>query len=426
MTGLVRIRVVPESGAPVDLAVPGKVPVADLMPDLARLMRLTVASRLVTTTGRELQASAGLSEQHVADGTVLGLVPAEPGPLPVDDPAEALAAQIAADVLGWHVRLLRPVALAVVVLLLALAGAALARGPAWSGAVAASAVAALTGVASIAVHRRHERRLAAGCGWAAVGFAAVAGAQYAGSVTACVAAAATAAVLARALRGVGALLVPAVAAAVLLGCLALLATGTGLAPGLVAALGLVATALVVPALPRLALVVAQRRAGAARELLRAMLGATAVVMVVLAAPAAASGGAGAVLAAVIGLLAACRGSRHHGAVEVLAGICTGLVIAFVSAVVTILRHAEWSGAVGLGSLLVAGAAGAVALTAGGRTVESEPGAGPVGAGGVGGGARDPRLALAIDRVETLALVALVPLLVGVGGVVPLVSALVHR
>jgi hypothetical protein len=407
MAGLVRVRVVPEPGAALDLALPDAVPVADLLPELARRARLSSASRLVTVGGRELAASVSLAEQEVVDGSVLALVPAEVATSPADDPAEALATEVAAAVLAWHVRLVRPAALAVAALALGVCGGTLARGPAWSGAVAASAV-VLLGAASAGACRRHDRLLAAAAGWAAVGFAAVAGEQYAGPVAACGAAAGTALVLARVLRAVRALLVPAIAASLLLGALALLASGAGLAAGVVAALGLAATALLVPALPRLALFATRERAAPARELLRAMLAATAVVMVVLAAPAAASGGTGAVLAAVVGLLAACRGSRHHGAVEVLTGIATGVVMALVAAIVTTLRHPAWSGAVGVGCLVVAGTACALALSA------------------ADGAEADPRLALWADRVETLALVALVPLLVGVGGVVPLATGLVRR
>lgn len=425
MAGQIRVRVVPEQGAPLDLAVPGAVPVADLLPELARRARLTSAARLVTATGVELAVSAGLAEQRVPDGSVLALVPVEVAAAPesdaeADDPAEGIAEQVAREVLGWHVRLGRPVALGVAVLLLGAAGAALARGPSWSGAVAAAAVVLLGGAAGFALHRRHDRLLAAASGWAAVGFAAVTGAQYAGPVAACASAGGTALALAVTLRTLGALLVPAVVAAAVLGGLALLGGGTGLEAGLVAALGLSGAALLVPALPRLALAATRERPGPARELLRAMLAATGVVMVVLAAPTAAGGGAGAALAAVVGLLAGCRGSRHHGAVEVITGIVTGVAVVLVAAVTTTLRHPAWSGWVGIACLVVAGAAGASALS------------GAVGPGGAGAGVgsrpttSDPRLALAADRVEALALVALVPLLVVVAGVLPLVTGLLRR
>lgn len=412
MAGLVRVRVVSEAGASFDLALPGAVPVADLLPELSRVARLSSAARLHTASGRELAVTTGLAEQQVPDGAVLALVPVGVGPAAEDDPAEALAAHVGAEVLGWHVRLVRPVALTVAVLLLSVGGAALARGPSWSGAVAAAAVVLLGGASGLALRRRHDRLLAAAAGWAATGFAAVAGEQYAGPVAACVAAAGTALVLARMLRDVGVLLLPAVAAAVVLGCLALLGRGTGLEAGLVAALGLTGSALLVPVLPRMALLATREQPGPARELLRAMLAAAGVAMVVLAAPAAGSGGAGALLAAVVGLLAACRGSRHHGAVEVLSGIVTGVVIALVAAVVTLLRQPAWAGAVGVACLVVAGAACAVSLSGSGSEAGGAPG--------------DPRLALAIDRLEAVALIALVPLLVGVGGVVPLVTGLLGR
>lgn len=430
-TGLVRVRVVPEDGPELDLAVPGRVPVADLLPELARRARLTAGARLVTVTGTELALSAGLSEQEVSDGAVLALVPADLGSGRLDDPAEVLARQVATEVLGWHPRLVRPVALAVGVVLLAVGGVALARGPGWSGAVAASAAVVLGGFSSLAARQLHERLMAAGSGWAAVGFAAVAGSQYAGAVAACVAAAAAALVLARVSRSVGLLLTPALAAAALLGCLALAARSAGVAPGLVAALGLTAAALLLPALPRLALGMSGGRAASARELLRAMHAASAIAMMVVAVPTAASGAAGAVLAAVVGLLAACRASRHHGAVEVLTGVVTGVVIAALAAAVTILRHPGWGGAVGLSCLVVGGAACGVALGAAARGRRAAAGGESTGGGrgdedGSPGDGGDPRLALAVDRIEAAALLALAPLLVGVGGVVPVVTGLVGR
>ncbi len=421
MSGLVRVRVVPDTGDALDLALPGAVLVADLVPELARRAQLSAAVRVVTAGGRELVPGAGLAEQGVADGSVLALVPADEGASGQDDPAEAIAEEVAARVLAWHVRLVRPVVLTVVALLLATGGAALARGPAWCGAVAASAGVLLSGGAGLAL-RRHDRLVAAAAAWAAVGFAAVAGQQYAGPVTACVAAAGTALVLARALRDVGALMLPALAASVVLGALALLAQGTGLESGLASALGLTGSALLVPALPRLALLLTAGRTVPARELLRAMIAATAVAMVVLAAPTAASGAAGALLAVAVGLLAACRGSRHHGAVEVVSGLATGLLIALVAAVVTLLRQPSWAGAVGIVCLILAAALSVLVLrpSGSGHAGPSVPEADSPRAEG------DPRLALAIDRLEAFALVCLVPLLVWVAGVVPLVTDLVGR
>ena len=414
MTGLVRVRVVPEVGDALDLALPGAIPVADLVPELTRRASLTSAVRVVTAGGRELAGGESLAEQGVPDGSVLALVSFDDGAAAQDDPAEAIASEVATRVLGWHVRLVRPVALAI-------GGAALARGPAWCGVVAAAAVVLLGGSAGLALHRRHDRLIAAAAGWAAVGLAAVAGQQYAGPVAACAAAAGTSLLLARALRDVGALLLPALVAAAALGALALLAAGTGLESGLASALGLAATALIAPGLPRLALLAAGERPGPARELLRAMLAATAVAMVVLAAPAASSGVPGALLAVAVGVLAACRGSRHHGAVEVLSGIVTGLLVALIAAIVTLLHEPASSGVVGVACLVVAGALGVLVLC--------NPGTGAAAAEVESTAARsdgDPRLALAIDRLEAVALVCLVPLLVWVAGAVPLVTGLVRR
>ncbi|MDO7868005.1 EsaB/YukD family protein [Nocardioides jiangxiensis] len=408
MAGLCRISVVPESGDATDLAVPDRVAVAEMLPELVRLLGAPGAARLVTVTGHEVRPDVGLRDQGIADGAVLALVGPAPVDVPSEDPAEAVAAVVRSGVLGWHPRLVAPVARLGCGLFLALAGWALATGPGWSGSVAAAAAVGLGGAAVVAVRRRHDRLMAAALGWAAVGFAAVAGGQYAGSVAACGSAAAAAVLLARVVRGVGLLLVPAAVAAVVLAGLTALATWSQVDPGLLAALGLVGVGLASVGLPRAALASARGDTAVARELMRALMAAVAVVMLVLTVPTAAHGVAGAGLVGAVALHVVCLGSRHHGAVEVVTGLAVGAAMMLLAAGVVVVTRPQAAG--GLGVIAVVLGLG-LAVVAGGDMA--------------GEGDQDPRLVLAIDRIETVALLAIVPLLLTVADAVTVVRHLVH-
>ncbi len=82
-----------------DLVLPAALPVAELVPGLARAVGLLDGTtayggfRLSTTDGRPLRADAGLVDQGVRHGHVLILVAAvdDPDPLRYDDEAEAMA-----------------------------------------------------------------------------------------------------------------------------------------------------------------------------------------------------------------------------------------------------------------------------------------------------------------------------------------------
>lgn len=404
MAGLVRVSVAAGPGSVLDLAVPGQLTVADVLPEIARLGGLPPAGwRLVTATGREVPADGRLSDHGVGDGDVLALVEADAtGAVVEDDPAEALAQTVVAEVLPWAPRLLRPVGLGISLLLLVVSGFALSRGPAWSVLVAVAAV-VLTFAAATCSSRRHDRLVAAGAGWCAVGLAAVAGGQSAGAPAAGGAAALTALLLWWLLGPMGVLMAPAVVAASALGVLAAVVDVTEVAPGLVATIGLAGAGLAAPSLPRLALAAAPDRPGAARDLLRASLAAAAVVTVVLATQTAASSAAGAVLALVIALLTACRASRHHGAVEVLAGLGTAAGLVVVAGAAVAVQQPAWAGFVGVATLVLAGVAAA---------------------GACGLQVVDPRWSVALDRLELVLLLAVVPLVVLGSGAVRLVSGLV--
>lgn len=96
-SALVRVAVTSQDRR-VDLAVPGAVPVADLLPELARSVGMLDATivhagfRLVTTAGRVLDSTTGLAAQGVSHGALLSLMPGTADrPLRLhDDVAEAM------------------------------------------------------------------------------------------------------------------------------------------------------------------------------------------------------------------------------------------------------------------------------------------------------------------------------------------------
>ncbi|MGZ4474660.1 MAG: EsaB/YukD family protein [Nocardioides sp.] len=105
--GLVRITVAAGERR-IDLAVPGAVPVAELIGDLARdvgLLDATTAHRgyaLTRLDGRRLAPETGLQGQGVADGSILTLTTGvePPAPRRYDDPVEALADSVAREHAG--------------------------------------------------------------------------------------------------------------------------------------------------------------------------------------------------------------------------------------------------------------------------------------------------------------------------------------
>src|SRR3954447_20443073 len=103
-SGLVRVTIASGSRR-VDLVLPGSVPVAELVPELARSVGLLDAStvyggyRVVTTHGRALGGGAGLVGQGVGDGGLL-TVPAgvdERPPRVYDDIVEAMTDVVERD-----------------------------------------------------------------------------------------------------------------------------------------------------------------------------------------------------------------------------------------------------------------------------------------------------------------------------------------
>jgi hypothetical protein len=162
-SGLVRVTVT--SGARrVDLALPGAVCVADLVPELARRVgMLDVATayagyRAVARGGRVLRADLGLTDQDIEHGELITIVAGaddEP-PRLVDDVVEAMAGVVERDVDHWHARGLRRAALCSAALLLVVGAAGLlTRHGTASAVTASSATAAALIVGAVVSSRAH-------------------------------------------------------------------------------------------------------------------------------------------------------------------------------------------------------------------------------------------------------------------------------
>lgn len=169
-----------------DVAVPDRAPVAELLPELLRLAGAPAPSAeprgwvLRRAVGEELVPSRALRDQGVRDGEVLYLVPVglrwpEPG---YDDPAVALAAAARGPV--WNAAATRAVALATAAVLLAGGFAVALAKPGSVGPVVPAAVATgLLAAAAWVARRGGDGRAGVLCGWAAMPYAFAAAAAWA-------------------------------------------------------------------------------------------------------------------------------------------------------------------------------------------------------------------------------------------------------
>ncbi len=182
-SGLVRVTVASGTRR-VDLVLPGAVPVAELVPELARSVGLldpvTVYGgyRLVTQDGRELAADAGLTMQGIEDGgllTVAAGVDDEP-PRVYDDVVEAMTDVVERDLKPWEPASGRRTALVAAGLLMVLGAAALFIQDSTLAAVASGIVALALVVGGIVLSRvQHEPEAAVAVAWMGAGYAAVSG-----------------------------------------------------------------------------------------------------------------------------------------------------------------------------------------------------------------------------------------------------------
>lgn len=218
LSGLVRVTVASGSRR-VDLVLPGAVPVAELVPELARsvglLDPLTVHGGYTVTgpDGRRLSGDAGLVLQGVEDGALLTVsagVDAEP-PRVYDDVVEAMTDVVERDLRPWSPASGRRTALGAAGLLLVLgAGSLLVQTDSTLAGTAAALVAAALLAGSVVLSRiQGEPEAAVAVSWTASLYAVVAGLLLAAD------------------GGFGPSAVGAGLGAVLIGALSLLAVGEG-------------------------------------------------------------------------------------------------------------------------------------------------------------------------------------------------------
>ncbi|MFT4082760.1 MAG: EsaB/YukD family protein [Nocardioides sp.] len=183
-SGLVRVTV--SSGSRrVDLVLPGAVPLAELVPELARSVGLLDAAtayggyRVVLADGRRLAGEVGLIPQGVADGGVLTVTAAvdDPTPRVYDDVVEAMTDVVETELRPWRPEAGRRTALVAACVLLALGAVALlAQGAsALAGAAAAVIAVVLVGGAVVLSRAEDETDAAVAVGLMAQAYGAAAG-----------------------------------------------------------------------------------------------------------------------------------------------------------------------------------------------------------------------------------------------------------
>lgn len=182
-SGLVKVTVASGTRR-VDLVLPGAVPVAELVPELARSVGLLDAGtvyggyRLVTHDGRELAGDAGLTMQGVEDG---GLITVAAGvddapPRVYDDVVEAMTDVVERDLRPWEPAAGRRTALSAAALLMVLGAVALFIQHSSLAAAAAAVVALGLVTGAIVLSRvQDEPEAAVAVAWMGAGYAAVAG-----------------------------------------------------------------------------------------------------------------------------------------------------------------------------------------------------------------------------------------------------------
>lgn len=441
-SGLVRVTVASGSRR-VDLVLPGVVPVAELVPELARsvglLDALTVHGGYAVTTaeGRRLSGDVGLLVQGVEDGgllTVTAGVDEEP-PRVYDDVVEAMTDVVERDLRPWSPASGRRTALVAAGLLLVLgAGSLLLQtDSALAGTAAVVVAAALLGGSVVLSRVQGERDAAVAVAWTSGLYAAVAGLLLApegdlfGLPVALAGLGALAAgLLALLAVGEGRALVlpPAIVGAVFL-VSGLLLDGTGAEPARVLVGLLVLLVVCGSVFPWLALGVTGRNveqiysvtditadpedidpaevgsdARLAHEIL-VSIGATVGLLLVAVAPLAVGAGlSGTLLAVVCALVLMLRTRQYRTGTEVLVGLVSGL-LGLVSVAVSLLwLHPDWRPT----TAVVLAATGGILLAV--TLVPSAP------------SVRRARLG---DVAETAALVSLLPLAVLATGLFDAIS-----
>lgn len=441
-SGLVKVTVTSGTRR-VDLVLPAAVPVAELVPELARSVGLLDAStvyggyRLVTQDGRQLTNDAGLSIQGVEDGGVLTVaagVNDEP-PRVYDDVVEAMADVVEHELSPWEPAAGRRTALSAAALLLGLGALALLmQGESLLGGVAAAVVAGLLVVGAIVLARsQREPEAAVVVALLACLYAVVAGLVLAPDdlpgwswplpdtlFGAPLASAGIAVLVVGVVALVGlnegrALLIPAIVVGGILTAAGLAMQVVDLDPAVVLTAVMTVVVLLGNIFPWLALGATSTRvdqiytladitsdpdeidadrvgadAKVAHEILLAVA-ATIGVLLVLVAPFAVSlGVSGTILAIMCALAVMLRTRQYRTGSEVLAGLCSGIAGLVAVAVSMLFLHESWRP----GAAVALAVVGAVLLV-----LTLAPVSPSVRRGRIG------------DVVESIALLSLLPLLV---------------
>ena len=445
-SGLVRVTVTSGSRR-VDLVLPGAVPVAELLPELARSVGLldpaTVHGgyRVVTAEGRQLATDTGLTLQGVEDGGLLSVSAGvdEVPPRIYDDVVEAMTDVVEQDLRPWHPAAGRRTTLIAAALLFVLGAAALwvQRDAALVPAAAVLVAVALIAGAVVISRVQRDAEVAVTLGWLSALYGVVAGLAFAPADTPFFAdplvAAGTGALLAGVVGAVGLgpgriLMVPAAVLGAIAVALGLLIRGLEPEGDLAADLLVALLALVVllgSIFPWLALgatgtraeelysaaditadpdeIVRDQVAADARlahEILLTITGTVGVLIVLVAPIAVGLGVAGALLALDVCLVVMLRTRQYRTGSEVALGLGAGIAGLAVTALSVLLLQPGWRP-----TLAVAVAVTGALLVA----VSLVPSAPSVRRGRAG------------DVLETIALVALVPLVVVATGLFDLVA-----
>lgn len=451
-SGLIRVTIASGSRR-VDLVLPGSIPVAELVPELARSVGLLDAStvyggyRLVSQDGRTLANDAGLTLQGIEDGGLLMVTAGvdDRPPRVYDDVVEAMADVVENELRPWEPAAGRRTALGAGSILLGLGALALLlQGESLLGGVAAAVIAALLVVGGVVLARaQDEPEAAVSVSLLAALYAAVAGLLLAPGelpawswpldgrffdaplLCAGLGVLAVGVVAVIGLQDGRVLVIPAVVVGAVLVASAALIGIASLEPNVVFTVLMTLVVLAGSILPWLALGVTGTRveqlyslhditadpeeidsdevgrdARVGHEILLAV-SATVGALLVLFAPFAVDRGVfGTILAGVCCLAVMFRTRQYRTGAEVLAGLTSGILGLVSVAVAMLLIHAGWrSGA----ALALAGVgAGLLALT----LVPASP------------SVRRGRLG---DVVETFTLLSLLPLMVLGAGFVDAVA-----
>jgi type VII secretion integral membrane protein EccD len=432
-SGLVRVTVTSGTRR-VDLVLPGAVPVAELLPELARSVGLldpaTVHGgyRVVTADGRRLAPDTGLTLQGVEDGGLLTVTAGvdEAPPRVYDDVVEAMTDVVEHDLAPWQPATGRRTSLVAAGLLLALGAAALlVQGSSDLAAVAAVLIAAALCAGAIVLSRvQDEAEVAVGVSWLGAGYATIGGLllapaasePYADPLACAGAGALLAGLLCVGGLGRGRILAfPPVAVGAIALATGLVVRATDVEPGDVLVVALAVVVLLGSVFPWLALgatgtkvdqlftqaditaepadidpgrVAADARL--AHEILLAISGTVGLMLVLIAPVSVGLGVAGALLAVDACLVVMLRTRQYRTGSEVLVGLGSGIAGLVTAAAAVLVLRDDWRPTLSV----VLAVAGAVLLVA--TLVPSAP---------------SVRRGRAGDVLETVALLALLPLLV---------------